>query len=92
MSIVVGQPLFAVRQKHRRVQFSAPVSGRVVKINTTLSDDCEALEMTPYQNNWVCVIDADKLKSKSKNSPFDGRRLQGRVVLTMVGGRKVFGE
>ena len=35
------------------------------------------------------VIDADGLKSKSKNSPFDGRRLQGRVLLTVVGGRIV---
>jgi len=35
------------------------------------------------------IVDAAKLKSKSKNSPFDGRRLQGRVVLTIVGGRVV---
>jgi dihydroorotase len=35
------------------------------------------------------VIDADKLISKSKNSPFDGRRLQGQVLLTMVDGRIV---
>ena len=35
------------------------------------------------------VIDADALKSKSKNSPFDGRRLQGKVLLTVVGGRIV---
>jgi dihydroorotase len=34
-------------------------------------------------------VDADKLLSKSKNSPFDGRRLQGAVILTMVGGRVV---
>jgi dihydroorotase len=34
-------------------------------------------------------VDADKLASKSKNSPFDGRRLQGGVLLTMVGGRIV---
>ena len=33
------------------------------------------------------VIDAATLKSKSKNSPFDGRRLQGRMLLTLVGGR-----
>ncbi|WP_339913938.1 dihydroorotase [uncultured Brevundimonas sp.] len=33
------------------------------------------------------VVDADTLKSKSRNSPFDGRRLQGRVLLTLVGGR-----
>jgi dihydroorotase len=35
------------------------------------------------------VLDADTLLSKSKNSPFDGRRLQGLVWLTMVGGREV---
>ncbi len=35
------------------------------------------------------VIDADKLTSKSKNSPFDGRRLQGKVLLTTVDGRIV---
>lgn len=36
------------------------------------------------------VIDADALKSKSKNSPFDGRRLQGKVAGTFVGGRRVY--
>lgn len=36
------------------------------------------------------VIDAATLKSKSKNSPFDGRRLQGKVLGTWVGGRKVY--
>ena len=36
------------------------------------------------------VIHADALRSKSKNTPFDGRRLQGRVLSTWVGGRRVF--
>jgi dihydroorotase len=36
------------------------------------------------------VIDAAKLISKSKNSPFDGRRLQGEVLATAVGGRVVY--
>ena len=35
------------------------------------------------------IIDADQLISKSKNSPFDGRRLQGKVLMTMVAGRVV---
>ena len=35
-------------------------------------------------------IDADKLISKSKNSPFDGRSLQGKVTMTVVDGRVVF--
>jgi dihydroorotase len=36
------------------------------------------------------VIDAAKLISKSKNSAFDGRRLQGRVMMTLVDGRVVY--
>ncbi len=35
------------------------------------------------------VIDAAALISKSKNSPFDGRRLQGLVLMTLVDGRIV---
>ncbi|MEG1453227.1 MAG: dihydroorotase, partial [Brevundimonas sp.] len=38
------------------------------------------------------VVVAAKLKSKSKNSPFDGRRLQGKVLLTIVDGRIVFDQ
>jgi dihydroorotase len=40
--------------------------------------------------NTPVHIDADKLVSKSKNSPFDGRRLQGRVLRTLVDGRTVY--
>ncbi|SNS07699.1 dihydroorotase [Antarctobacter heliothermus] len=36
------------------------------------------------------VLDRFKLRSKSKNTPFDGARLQGRVLGTWVGGRRVF--
>ena len=39
--------------------------------------------------NAPVIIDADKLVSKSKNSPFDGRRLQGQVVMTVCGGQIV---
>ncbi len=37
---------------------------------------------------WVC--DAQKLHSKSKNTPYDGRRLQGRIAMTFVGGKRVY--
>jgi dihydroorotase len=33
---------------------------------------------------------ANKFASKSSNSPFTGRRFEGRIVLTMVGGKIVF--
>jgi dihydroorotase len=32
----------------------------------------------------------DKFRSKSKNSPYDGRPIQGRVLRTVVDGRTVF--
>jgi dihydroorotase len=35
-------------------------------------------------------IDVDSFRSKSKNSPFDGRPVQGKVLKTVVGGRIVF--
>lgn len=47
-------------------------------------------DLVLFDPNAPVVIDAATLKSKSKNSPFDGRRLQGRVAGTWVGGRKVF--
>jgi dihydroorotase len=36
------------------------------------------------------LVDAAKLLSRSKNSPFDGRRLQGGVIRTVVAGRTVY--
>ena len=41
--------------------------------------------------NKPFVLDRTTLLSKSKNTPFDGQRLQGKVVATYVAGKKVFG-
>jgi len=35
------------------------------------------------------ILDRTKLNSKSKNTPFDGRRMQGRVIKTIVSGQEV---
>jgi dihydroorotase len=35
-------------------------------------------------------IDVEALRSKSKNSPYDGRPVQGRVLRTVIAGRSVF--
>ncbi|WP_112875084.1 dihydroorotase [Paracoccus endophyticus] len=37
------------------------------------------------------VLDRFALRSKSKNTPFDGTRMEGRVLGTWVGGTRVFG-
>ncbi|HEY0275724.1 MAG TPA: dihydroorotase [Paenirhodobacter sp.] len=36
------------------------------------------------------VLDRFKLQSKSKNTPFDGARMQGKVLATFVGGVQVY--
>ncbi|MEO9970524.1 MAG: dihydroorotase [Hyphomonadaceae bacterium] len=37
---------------------------------------------------WLCQ--REDLRSRSTNSPFDGRRMTGRVMATFVGGKRVF--
>ncbi len=44
-----------------------------------------------FDPNKPFVLDLTTLLSKSKNTPFDGQRLQGKVVATYVAGKKVFG-
>ena len=38
------------------------------------------------------VLDRDRLRSRSKNTPFDRTRMQGRVLGTWVAGVRVFGD
>ena len=38
------------------------------------------------------VLDRFTLRSKSKNTPFDGARMEGRVLGTWVAGQRVYGE
>jgi CheY-like chemotaxis protein/glycine cleavage system H lipoate-binding protein len=64
MIVKRGQHLFSVRHGKRRITFRAPLTGKVVNTNTSLSRSTEALDKTPYENNWVCVIDADQLDAE----------------------------
>ncbi len=64
MNVKAGQPLFSVNQGHRRAQFNAPLSGKVVKINEDLDQDCAMLEEMPYGKNWICIIDGNDLDAE----------------------------
>jgi CheY-like chemotaxis protein/glycine cleavage system H lipoate-binding protein len=61
MTVKAGQPLFTIRQKKRSIQFHAPISGHVKKVNQELAENCAALDITPYGKNWICVIEGDNL-------------------------------
>lgn len=59
MNVKAGQSLFSIRCGRRVIPFQAPISGRVTKVNKYLSEHLEALDITPYGKNWVCVVDAE---------------------------------
>ncbi len=55
----------------------------------TLSPDHPA-DLILFDPNSAWKVDGDKFLSKSKNTPFDGKPLQGQVLRTVVDGRTVF--
>jgi dihydroorotase len=36
------------------------------------------------------ILDRSKLLSKSKNTPYDGRTMQGKVIRTFIAGKEVY--
>jgi len=49
-----------------------------------------AADMVLFDPATGWKIDADQLHSRAKNTPFDGRPVQGRVLRTVIDGRTVF--
>ena len=44
-----------------------------------------------FDTDLPFILDRECLQSKSKNTPFDGHKMQGRVMLTIVNGKTIFG-
>jgi len=49
-------------------------------------------DLVLFNPNTPFILDRSNLQSKSKNTPYDGRRMQGRVLGTWVAGRRVWGQ
>ncbi|MHB9012661.1 MAG: response regulator [Ignavibacteriaceae bacterium] len=67
MTVKLGQPLFTIKQGTRSVTFNSPITGKVTKINSPLKNEIESLDITPYDSNWICILDADNLDTEIKN-------------------------
>ena len=67
MVVKCGQPLFTVKQGNKSITFNSPVSGKVIKISKPLQYDIELLNVTPYDSNWICEIDAEDIDTELKN-------------------------
>ncbi len=50
----------------------------------------KAADLTLIDPEIKYTIDVNRFKSKSRNCPFDGMEVQGKAVMTLVGGRVVF--
>ena len=67
MNIKAGQPLFTIKQGQKTIVFNSPVSGKITRTNTLLKANLESLDATPYDTNWICVIDAEDFDIEIKN-------------------------
>ncbi len=47
-------------------------------------------DLTLFDINTPWVVDREQLRARSKNSPFDEQKVQGRVLRTMVAGKTVY--
>lgn len=61
MNVAKGQLLFTINKGGRKIACNSPISGVVTKINTDLAENLDKLNITPYEKNWFCVLDAQNL-------------------------------
>jgi len=74
----------------RAIELLSTNPARVFRLpGGTLAEGSEA-DVTILAPDALVRIRASELKSKSKNTPFDGWELRGAVAATMVGGRVVY--
>jgi CheY-like chemotaxis protein/glycine cleavage system H lipoate-binding protein len=64
MAVKKGQSLFTINQGQKSISFKSPISGKVKEVNKFINQELDQLNMTPYDINWVCEIDADELDSE----------------------------
>lgn len=56
-----GDPLFSIQQGDRKITFPAPISGKVVAVNSDLNERIEYMNMKPYELGWICCIEPTNL-------------------------------
>ncbi len=64
MEVQKGQTLFNVKANSKSYQFKSPITGKVAKLNNQLKENLESLDITPYEKNWICTVDADNLDTE----------------------------
>jgi glycine cleavage system H protein len=75
-TVTVNQPFGSVESVKTVSELYAPVSGKVVEVNTSLPSSPENVNDAPYEEGWMIVIemhDADQLKSLLSAQAYEKR-------------------
>jgi DNA-binding response OmpR family regulator len=56
-----GETLFTVKRKDHALTFSAPVGGRVSRVNHELTYHLDVLAQRPFATSWICCLVPDNL-------------------------------
>ena len=59
-----GETLFTLRQENRTLSFTAPISGKIVELNTALLQSPSLLKNDPYFEGWVALIEPRNIASE----------------------------
>ena len=59
-----GQPLFSLTRGAERVTFMAPVSGKVLHLNSAVVAEPSLVTQSPYREGWVCQIEPADLSAE----------------------------
>jgi dihydroorotase len=74
----------------RMVEMMSLKSAQLLRIDGGTLEEGARADITLIDPNMEWTVDPAKFISKSRNSPFAGRRLKGRAILTIVAGHVAF--
>jgi dihydroorotase len=74
----------------RMVEMMSLKSAQLLRIDGGTLEEGARADITLIDPNMEWTVDPAKFISKSRNSPFTGRRLKGKAILTIVAGDVVF--
>ena len=81
---LVQEGVFSLAEAIRKLSVNPALILKLDKGTLSVGADAD-ITMIDLNEDWT--VDASQFKSKSKNTPFDGWKLRGKAVRTIVGGK-----
>ncbi len=81
---------FDVQQLGARALEFRLIEARLLALEAGRLEKGAPADLVVIDLNTPWVVDREQLRARSKNSPFDEQKMQGRVLRTVVAGRTVY--